>query len=176
MRFWYAKSSKAKGIVDLIIRDACAEDCQAALQVARAFHRESNFKDVPFSDKKVLSLFEWVIQSPNHIFLIFEEGGEIIGGFIAYLDYFYFSDAVVASDLALFVLQEKRGKVPMKKVLGIYRKWAAGRGALRINIAPSTGINTDRVSRLFELLGFEQTGANFAYFPQNSNVLKGSEA
>lgn len=158
------------------IREALLDDCQAALKVAREFHHESNFKDVPFSDKKVFSLFEWVIDSPNHMFLIFEEKGEIIGGFIAYLDYFYFSDAVVASDLALFVLKEKRGRVPMKKVLDIYRKWAVGRGALRINIAPSTGISTDRVSRLFELLGFEQTGANFAYFPQNANVLKGNEA
>jgi hypothetical protein len=150
------------------------EDCQPALQVARAFHHESNFKDVPFSDKKVLGLFEWVIQSPNHIFLIFEADDEIIGGFIAYFDYFYFFDAVVASDLALFVLQEKRGKIPMKKVLDIYKKWAAGRGAMRINIAPSTGISADRVSRLFELLGFEQIGANFAYFQQSANVLKES--
>ncbi|WP_428545945.1 GNAT family N-acetyltransferase [Profundibacter sp.] len=150
------------------IKEAGLEDCQGALAVAREFHSESNFRDVPFSDEKVLSLFDFAIKSPNHLFLIFEQDNEVIGGFIGYLDYFYFSDAVVASDLALFVLKEKRGKVPMRKVLNIYRVWASRRGAMRINIALSTGINTDRVERLFELLGFEKSGANFAFFPQRA--------
>jgi len=150
----------------LNIRDARPEDFPVALEIARAFHQESNFRNIPFSEKKMLSLFEWAVDSPSYMFVVFEEDNDsIIGGFVAYLDHFYFSDAVLANDLALFVVPEKRGKVPIRKVLDMYRSWALSHGAMRVNIGSSTGINTERVERLFALLGFERTGAIFAHFP-----------
>jgi len=152
----------------LNIRDATLEDCPTALEIARAFHQESNFRNVPFSEKKMLSLFEWAISSPAYMFVVFEDDGEIIGGFMAYLDHFYFSDAILATDLALFVIPEKRGRVPIRKVLQMYRSWALTHGAMRINIGSSTGISTERVEKLFALLGFERTGVIFAHFPPNA--------
>ncbi len=152
----------------LKIRDAGPEDFPTALEIARSFHKESNFRNVPFSEKKMLSLFEWAVDSPSYMFVVFEDDGDIIGGFVAYLDHFYFSDAILANDLALFVIPEKRGKVPIRKVLSMYRLWALDHGAMRINIGSTTGINTERVEKLFALLGFERTGAVFAHFPSVS--------
>ena len=70
----------------------------------------------------------------------------------------FFGDALEVLDLTFFVHPDRRGSMAARAMLEAIDGWARAIGAVRVTIAPNTGIDHDRTTRFFRILGFEKTG------------------
>lgn len=144
-----------------VIREMHIHDMPRIIEIAKSLHKESNFCDIPFCDEKVRMQLVKAINSPAHYTVVFERNDNLVGGFWAVLQEFYFSRSLLASDMALFVEEDKRGLFPIHRVIVHFRSWAKEHGVHRISVSQSTGIETERFSQLFSRMGFELAGTNY---------------
>lgn len=127
----------------------------AAVAMARLMHAESAMSRLPFSENKVRAR----IRHPNAFCAMYRRGGEYIGGILGSLGQPYYTDAIVASDDAIFIKQEHRGNgIIVVRLIRAFEKWAIERGAAEVYLGVSTGINPDVALGLYAKLGYEPVG------------------
>lgn len=66
--------------------------------------------------------------------------------------------AMVASDFLFYVVPEKRGTMLGYRLVKAYRDWAQSMSCVETRLSIASGINEERVGRMFERLGFERFG------------------
>ena len=71
-----------------------------ALEFGKRMHEESRYKDLIFSDEKVLGLLE----HPNTYCAYSKVNGVITGFFIGFIQELWFSRTKIGLDLALYIL------------------------------------------------------------------------
>lgn len=79
----------------------------------------------------------------------------------AYLSTLFFSDVVLAQELAFYVHPASRGGPAALKLLVAYRQWAEKQRAVEINVTMSSAIDIRGFDRLMGKLGFTCCGSNF---------------
>lgn len=144
-----------------MIRNARHGDIESLVDLASTMHQESWFAKYMFNREKVGNVIRNLIDSPDGFVIVYEEGGELQGGFVGGIAEHFFGECRYAFDLGVFVKPEKRGSLGGAKLIREYVAQAIERGVDEVLIANSTGIDTERVAALFERLGFVRTGANF---------------
>jgi GNAT superfamily N-acetyltransferase len=82
----------------------------------------------------------------------------MIGG---YVSKYYFSDQIVASDIAWFVLPEFRGTMIGVRLLDAFENWAKAKGVEELRIGISTGVNMEAFDRLMKKRGYSMVGTNY---------------
>jgi GNAT superfamily N-acetyltransferase len=144
----------------MTIREAEPRDIEEVLVLGWEMHQESRYKTMEFSLEKVAQFFQFVIDSPDYIFLVVEKNSRVVGGFIGYAMPQWFSDDLAAGDFALFIDQENRGGTAALKLVKKYIEWAKSKGVASENIGLgiTTGIHTEKTQMFYERLGFEMTG------------------
>lgn len=145
-----------------MIRTAHAGDLPALIALGKSMHEESRFRELRFNESKVAVFFENLINGGGCIFVA-EKNGEIIGGFAGYANAHYFSDDVVASDIALFILPEHRGGLTAFRLIKAFCAWAKFRGAAMTFIGTTTGVDPEKTAKLFELCDFAPAGGVYVY-------------
>ncbi|AIT13702.1 acetyltransferase [Salmonella phage BP12B] len=68
------------------------------------------------------------------------------------------SPALVASDLLFYIIPEKRGSLAGVRLLKAYKSWAKERGCIEARLSIASGINEERVGRMYNRLGFTPFG------------------
>ena len=142
-----------------MIREATLEDIPALLALGQWMASESpRFSRLSFSRDRLTATLAQLIQSPQGFLWVAEEGGGMVGGMAALIHPHWFSDDLVASDLALFMSPQARGGMAAARLLRHYKAWAMAHGAVLVQAGVSTGLRTENTAQLYERMGFERCG------------------
>lgn len=146
-----------------MIRNATTQDIPVLVKLGEAMHAESpRYRRMSWNPGKVCGLMDWCLANPDAgLLLVAERDGKVIGGFIGLCQPHYFSDDLMASDLALFVEPGKRGGLAAARLLQAFKVWARARGAVDIGAGVTTGVCDELAARLYRSVGFEPAGLLF---------------
>jgi GNAT superfamily N-acetyltransferase len=127
-------------------------------------HAESSYSALEFSESRLREIFDEYLSSSDKIVfiaIIAIRDGEPLGLYAGYLSKYYFSDELVANDIAWFVVKERRGSRVGLRLLDCFEHWAKERGASEVRIGYSTDINPDAFDSLMHKRGYSRVGANY---------------
>lgn len=146
-----------------MIRDIEDRDFPVLLNLAREMHAESRFAArYPFDPGKVESLLRLGMRSDDWAAWVIEDDGMICGAFLGMVTEQWFSRALVAQDLALFVRPEHRGRMAGMRLVERFKLWARTRGAVDVEVGVNTGVATERTGYLLRACGFRPVGALYS--------------
>lgn len=85
--------------------------------------------------------------------------GSIVGFLWAgYHDLAPWTPVRVASDILFYIVPEKRGTLLGMRLIKAYKQWAFEKECAEVRLSIASGINEERVGRMYERLGFETFG------------------
>lgn len=143
----------------LYTRRAVAADIEALLPLCRAFHAESPVhRAYAFDDDKVRRLLAATIEDLAWLAMIALDDDEIVGMLLLYCMEMFFSAATEVGDLTFWVRPDKRGGRAAMYLMKAALAWSIEKGASKIQLGITTGINEDQARRFYAKYGFEQTG------------------
>ncbi|WP_417382900.1 GNAT family N-acetyltransferase [Gimesia sp.] len=147
------------------IRMATTEqDVETAIELGRALHAESQFRDMPYNPDKLRALGTKVLSGNHGYLLILAERDGVATGFIlAKLDRHFFSDALAVNILVFYVHATARGGVGAIKLMHGVRKWAQKNSASKIYVNATSRIQVNRIHKLMTRIGFEFCGGNYSF-------------
>tara|TARA_R110000744_G_scaffold120327_2_gene224218 strand:- start:6223 stop:6657 length:435 start_codon:yes stop_codon:yes gene_type:complete len=133
------------------------EDIPTLIEMGRRFYEESPmYKTHSFSVSKLQWLGESYLDNMNYVALVYEKSG--IQGMMAGCVYEqFFSKDLSASEMFLFVDQNRRGALIGKRLVQAFEVWAEAMGAKEIRVGVSAGIETTRVVGFYKALGYDPT-------------------
>jgi len=144
------------------IRDATPQDIDAMVALGAVMHAESpRFRGHEYAPEKVRKLLESLIGSPRGFAMVADHGGVIEGGMVGAATEHWGCNALVAFDVGLFVLPDRRGGVAAARLAKEFREWCR-----RLNVAQATaGITTmvhpEMTAALYRAIGFKEIGPVF---------------
>lgn len=149
--------------MSIVIKEVHDEDFNDIVDIVSMgtrMHKESIYQNISWNSTKVLDLAARVASSPMGLLLIAydDSDGTPVGFFGAMINEHWASDDLVAHDFALYVVPENRGSRLGLNMIKMYNQWANANGAKIAMLGASTGIDGDRVSKLFEHVGFNNIG------------------
>lgn len=148
----------------ITIRPFEMKDLDDCIKCGFRFHQESIFRDIPMDVEKLRKLGEKAFERLDHLFMVYEKDGEIVGMFMASIQQYYFGHDYLACDILWYIDKNDRGSARVAAMtLEYYKKWAATWNVRETMIGTSTGIDIERTAKLLEHLGFKQVGTNHKY-------------
>jgi len=148
------------------LRAATQDDVQAMVALGRSVHAESRFANLPYDDGKLsralVRLVELQERGSHCVLLVENREGALIGGFIGALESYFFTSAVSANSILIWVDRAYRGSAAALRLIGAFRDWAKGKGAIEVCVLVASGVTIGRTDRFLQRLGFCQTGGNYA--------------
>jgi len=126
------------------------------LELAKAMHEESDFSDEPLEMSYLYRLF-------NHqdVFAkaIYDKKSEkYVGGLIGSVSKAFFGPVIRASDFVFFIKQESRGSAAAAFLLKEFEDWAIKKGAKKIYMGSTTGINVEAYCKFLFKFGYKDIG------------------
>ncbi len=138
------------------------EDVEMRVMLAHRACKEMGDLDLPFDGEIVRRGIARKLAGPErHCLLQAEAGGRTVGMLSGAVGTHYHSPALAASVLSWYVLPEHRGSLAAVKLLHGFRRWARNRGAVRVYVHVSSGIDLARTDRMLKRLGFALRGGNY---------------
>lgn len=141
-----------------MIRLATPSDIPQCLELARRMHSESRYRRAPFNDAKVSRLLNLALTDNNHVLLVAERDGVILGGILGFVVEDFFGDRVKAGEYVVFIAPEYRGGTTAFRLINQFEKWAKWMGAQEIDLGITTGVHTEQTAALYGKLGYDLTG------------------
>jgi GNAT superfamily N-acetyltransferase len=146
-----------------MIRDASHKDIPAMLVHCQAMHAESRYRILPFDADKVAGLIDYLIGDKDSLAIVYEQDGEILGGFLGGLIPHFCSPAITACDYGLFVAPDRRGMSIGGLLLAHYVAWAKAHDAAMISVGVTTNVNRHGAAITMQSAGFVDIGTVFEY-------------
>ena len=144
------------------IRMATLEDLDVLMDIGESMHKESpRFSRMSYSPAKVLQMFIDLINADCGLIVVAEQDDKIIGGIAAIVSQHWFSQDLMASDIALFIVPEHRGGITAVRLVKHYVAWAKEQGAVITQMGISTGVHADETAAMFKAIGLKQFGYLF---------------
>lgn len=143
----------------MIKTELTREDAIHILELGKALHQESRFKDSPFSVEACWSVLEQTLVNPEKFFVAFDD--QYHGFILMHMGVEFFNGLKCAHDLSLYVLPEYRGSGLAGKLIHAAEEWAMANQATSITINHNTLINPEKAQYFFNKLGFTMTGFIF---------------
>lgn len=131
------------------------------MALGRQMHAEGHFQHVTLDEGKVRRAFEALIRDQ---FCVVHEGPDgLDGGFAGHIGEFWFSRALMASDVAFFVRPNRRGSLAAVRLVQAFVSWAAERGAAEVSIVQSSAVRIEETARLLTGMGFSYVGGCYKW-------------
>lgn len=144
------------------IRPATVEDIPRLIELGGLMHAESErFSRHPYAPDRIDALLRRLIGSPRGLVLVATDETDMFGVFVGVAAEHWACEALVASDLALFVRQDKRGSTAAPRLLCGYVAWCKSIGAAMATAGISTQVHPEKSARLYRGLGFQEVGPVF---------------
>lgn len=145
-----------------IRRALTVKDIQQIIMLCRALHSESTYYRLQSFDEEQLEVsLSNVVFNEHSIALLAIQHNEMIGFFIGGLTYGLFNKELIAFDYSVYVVPQQRNGRTAIKLIKAFEAWAISKGAKRFRVGTTTAINTDKISRFYEFLGFKACGVSF---------------
>lgn len=138
-----------------MIKKVSPFDVRYIITMARRFHEESGVKS-KFSEKRFKAT---LLHCMTQGFASMTEDGFMLG--IASPS--FYSDDVVATEICLYVMPEKRGGMQAARLIKAFVSWADEQRASEIVAGVSVGINDPVADGLYMRLGFAKRGKVYSY-------------
>lgn len=139
-----------------MIRAAKKEDIHELTKMAMAMHEESDFNDVPFNFRFTYDFLSFTLEDDDCCIFVSEKEGQIVGAFLGGVTPFFFSAALKAYDIALFVLPNHRGGAAALKLLRRFETWAKEKGCSKVYLSVST--NNSKADIFYDKMGYQRIG------------------
>lgn len=143
-----------------MIRPARFEDIPRLVVLGQALHQESSYQDMAFDPAKVSDFLASLIAGAG-LLLVYERGGDVIGGIAGGITEQWFSHEKVAFDYSLFIEKGRRGGMAAVGLITAFVEWARIKGVSQITMGITTGIHVEATGRLYRSLGFVDSGSLF---------------
>lgn len=143
--------------------DLTLEDAYKIVEFGQKAHAETRYKTQEFNPKSALQFLGLFKQFPNKYYIQYHKNNndEVIAVFFGQVSIEYFSGKVIATDLGMFVHPNYRGSPMFVKMLLSFERWAKERGANKVILYHSTGIEPEKTKRLFSKLEYVEFGSIF---------------
>ena len=142
-------------------REIRPSDFEHVCFLGRKMHGESSYSKLKFSEDRLRQIFNQYLSDSLKVVFIAIRDDEPLGLYAGYLCSYYFSEELVANDIAWFVVKERRGSRVGLRLLDCFEQWAEGKGASEVRIGYSTDINPDAFDSLMHKRGYSRVGANY---------------
>ena len=138
-----------------------AVDIVARVEMGRWAWEEIN-DGLPYDEEVSRRAFERALGRSDHCLLQAELDGRLIGALSGSAGPHFHSPAIGASLITWYVLPEHRRRPLVSvKLLQEFRRWAKERGAVRMYVGITSGLDLVRTDKLMKHLGFRFRGGNY---------------
>jgi len=142
----------------LKIRQGDVDDILQLVELGKQMHDEApSFNQMDYDPKKLLSLGV-MLSEQGGMFVAEKEDSEIIGMFLGVIVPHFFGNDLMANDLCMFVKKAHRGSTAAPRMIKAFEQWAFANGAKVLRFGVSTGVEAERTLKLYQKLGYTQTG------------------
>ena len=142
-------------------RQATRDDFKHIVKLGKLMHEESSYSHLKFSEDRLLFTVERNLEDLNSILYIAMEDNEPIGLYAGFVSKYFFSDELVANDVAWYVIPEKRGSQVALKLLDMFELWTKNRGVSETRLGFTTDIKGKKFNNLMKKLGYDQVGYTY---------------
>lgn len=134
---------------------------ERVLVLARKMHSESEaHRDMVLDEDRLIAQIKGAATNDSIYFRLAVREGEFLGGFFGMISTVFFSQELVAKDLAWFVMPDWRGGAAALILLEDFERWALARGVRKFFLGQSTGVQQEATARLYRRLGYSVVGIN----------------
>ena len=149
-----------------MIRKATMNDYEALERMSKDFFKSSGYSkafNVPYDAHDMTDLIMAQITDAARMILISEQGDQITGMIAGIVTpWFLNTSAVVAQELAWWVVPEARGGRTAFELLAAFRKWAKEKDATILCMSSIAGLDGEKVNRLYERAGLTHFETSYA--------------
>ena len=144
------------------VREATEEDLPRLLELMGDFHRASTQVRMPLNVPKVEAMLRECIRQPMLGAWVWgPEGSGVQGFYLGRVNDWWFTDELVAFDIAVFIDEAHRGSGAAGTLFETFKAWAKERGAATVFPGISTGVGLERAARFYEGHGMRKIGYVF---------------
>jgi GNAT superfamily N-acetyltransferase len=144
-----------------MIRMATLEDVPALVELGRLLCTESPvYTRLHYNGERVAAFIRELIMSPRGFAWVGEQDGVVVAVFLAAPQAHWACDALIATELVLYVRPESRGSSIAARLVAEFITWAKSIGAEIAAAGSTTGVNEELTVRLYERFGFQRIGTN----------------
>lgn len=139
------------------------DEALETVELGARMHAESEFSFMPYDSMKVLHTLRNLASQGRLCLLRYEDSdGKLIGFFCGKVDKYFFNEERIASDLAFYVVPERRGNgIAVLKMIRMFERWAKGKGAIETCLGISTGVNIKTTADMLTRFGYKNVGGTF---------------
>lgn len=141
-------------------REATLNDINDLVLLCRHVYLEADAV-AGISLEHVASRFIHLIIAAKSVVYVAKKEDVLVGFIGGSLTEYIFSPETIATEDAWFVAKEHRKGMTGAKLLKLFYQWGKDHGAAEVQCGVSTGISTERTSKLIERLGFNPAGNIF---------------
>lgn len=142
------------------VRAAVLADIPELVRLGRLMHAESpRFNKYPFNAVRTAQVIERMLAAPgNYCILVVECDGETGGMACAFVYEHFFCDAILSSDIVMFVEPKWRGFAACRRLVFGITERLKEMGAVDYAPGISTEVQAERTLKLYEAFGFKLSG------------------
>lgn len=141
------------------VRAATLKDIETLVDFGKRLTKESPiFSKQGFSESGAQELFELLIRHYGSIFIVSDEYSNPVGAVIGAINSDWRTGHKIAFEQGVYVLPEYRRSNAAKSLIDAFIGWSKLQNADRIQLGTMSGIQADKVVKLYESLGFELRG------------------
>ena len=142
----------------MIIREAQNTDFAQLLKLGEDLHLESEYRDLEFNAMKCLNMFNHMLSGATYKIFICEDKTGLCGMMACECYAPYFSHEMVAGEHLIYVKPEKRNTRAFYKLVNVFLEWALSKDVKMLYLKTSSGINSDKIDKMYKKLGFARVG------------------
>lgn len=146
------------------IDNAAKEDVMAMVELGAHMLGESDhYRDFSIDGNKIFNLLNMLIDDENGIVIVArDDAGEVVGGFVGGVAEMWFSSESKAMyDYALFIRPDKRaGRLAIRLIAEAFKQ-AKEKGAVEALLTNSTGVQPERVEKLYQYMEMTRVGGMY---------------
>ena len=141
------------------VRAATLKDIETLVDFGKRLTKESPiFSKQGFSESGAQELFVLLIRLYGSIFIVSDEYGNPVGAVIGVINSDWRTGNKIAFEQGVYVLPEYRRSNAAKSLIDAFIGWSKLQNADRIQLGTMSGIQAEKVVKLYESLGFELRG------------------
>lgn len=151
------------------VEPATPDDAAEIAALGRLLHDSSSYADIPYNEEKVVTLMRHLALGGDNAVFVVRRNGEIVGGIAGSVAPQWFSDELLGFEYSFFVEPGARNSGAAVKLLLAFKNWCAARGAKKVRIGITTGIQEELTGKFYRRMGFNDAGTLFQWETRDGN-------
>lgn len=143
-----------------MIRGAVLDDIEDLVDLGEAMHAVSTYSHISYSRTKVAALIKRLIEGEGVVF-VYEKDGDVIGCLGGGVTEYWFSEELTGFDYSFVIDPAKANGIAALRLIAAFKLWCKAKGARQMKMGITTGINVEKMAKLYQVAGFVPDGLLF---------------